>query len=105
MPKFSFIYRGGKPFETPEDGKAHTMKWRAWAESLGSAYVYPGMPFSSARTVSTESVSEGSGEIPMNGVSVVEAETMDAAVEMAKACPHLNTGGDIVVAQGMDMEM
>ncbi|MCP5074545.1 MAG: hypothetical protein GY947_14810 [Rhodobacteraceae bacterium] len=105
MPKFGLIYRGGKPFETPEEGKAHMENWRAWAEGLGSAYVYPGMPFSSANIVNSDGVTEGSGDVPMTGISVIEAETMDDAIKMAKACPHIKIGGEIVVAQGIDMEM
>lgn len=105
MPKFGFIYRGGKQFQSPQEGQAHMVKWKAWAQSLGSAYVYPGMPFSSTQTISSDGVIEGSGEIPMTGISVVEAKTMDDALNMAKGCPHLDIGGDIVVGEGIDMEM
>lgn len=105
MAKFVFVYRGGNPFETPEEGKAHMTKWRAWRDSLGSAFVYPGMPFSAAVTVNAAGVGEGSGEVPLSGISIVEASDLEAAQDMAKACPHLDIGGDIVVAQGMDMEM
>ncbi|MEM9524106.1 MAG: hypothetical protein AAF982_08950 [Pseudomonadota bacterium] len=105
MPKFALIYRGGEGFRTPEDGKAHMIKWRAWTATLGSAYVYPGMPFSTAKTIGRDGMSEGSGAVPITGVSVIEAETMEDALKMAESCPHLEIGGDIVVAQGMDMEM
>ena len=30
---------------------------------------------------------------------------MEVALEMAKACPHVDIGGTIEVAQAMDMEM
>lgn len=105
MVKFAFIYRGGQPFRSPEEGRAHMARWRAWRDGLGEAYVYPGMPFSVAVTVSASGTREGSGEVPLSGVSIVEAASLEAAQEMAKACPHLGIGGDIVVAQGMDMEM
>jgi hypothetical protein len=105
MPKFALIYRGGNPPSSPEEGQAHMTNWRAWSAGLGAAMTYPGMPFSAALTVSSNSVADGSGDIPMSGISVVEAEDLEAAQAMAKSCPHLNLGGDIVVAQGMDMEM
>lgn len=105
MAKFGLIYRGAKPFTSREDGMAHMANWKAWAEGLGKAYIYPGMPFSAAMTVAADGVTEGSGAVALNGVSVIEAESMEAALAIAKSCPHLNTGGDIVVAQGMDMEM
>lgn len=105
MPKFALIYRGGNPPSSPEEGQAHMTNWRAWSAGLGVAMTYPGMPFSAAVTVSSSGVADGSGDIPMSGISVVEAEDLEAAQAMAKSCPHLNLGGDIVVAQGMDMEM
>lgn len=102
MPKFVFIYRGGN---RPEDGAAHMKKWRAWSAGLGDAKIYPGMPFASTVTVSATGVSEGSGEMPMAGVTVIEADSIEIAKEHAKACPHLDLGGEIVVAEGLDMEM
>lgn len=105
MPRFAFIYRGGEPFDTPEAGRRHMAAWRAWRDGLGDAYVYPGMPFAAAVTVSAGGVAEGSGPVRLSGVSVVEADSLEAAQRMAQACPHLGIGGDIVVAQGIDMEM
>lgn len=105
MPRFAFIYRGGAPFKTPEDGKRHMANWRAWRDKLGAAYVYPGMPFSLAVTVSSDGVTQGSGAVRLAGISVVEVDTLEDAQNMARACPHLGIGGDIVVAQGIDMEM
>ena len=102
MPRFAFIYRGGKP---PEDGKAHMAKWRAWRDSLEDAYVCPGMPFSAALTVAAGGTVQGSGAVALAGVSIVEAKDIEAARSMAERCPHLDLGGDIVVAQGMNMEM
>ena len=36
---------------------------------------------------------------------LAEADSMEAAMTHAKACPHLDLGGEIVVAEGMDMPM
>ncbi len=105
MTKFAFIYRDANPPATPEEGKAHMEKWRAWAEGLGEAYIYPGMPFLAATIVSTSGVSEYGGGARLNGVSIIEADSPEAAQQMAQGCPHLNLGGDIVVAEGMDLEM
>ncbi len=105
MPRFAFIYRGGAPFETPEDGKRHMANWRAWRDGLGAAFVYPGMPFATTVTVSSKGIAEGGGQVPLCGISVVEAESLEAAQDMARACPHLGIGGDIVVAEGIEMEM
>lgn len=102
MPKFTFIYRGGNP---PRDGRAHMTRWRAWRDGLGDAYVYPGMPFSRAVTVSSEGVSEAGEGMTLSGFSVVEVDDIEVAQRMAASCPHLDLGGDIIVAEGLDMEM
>ncbi|WP_259781853.1 hypothetical protein [Aestuariispira ectoiniformans] len=105
MAKFAFIYRGGDSFENREEGQAHMARWLAWAESLGAAYIYPGMPFSRSVTVQASGVTEGSGAVPVSGFSVVEAETLDEAQGMAQSCPHLDIGGDIIVAEGIDIKI
>ncbi|MEM7525193.1 MAG: YciI family protein [Pseudomonadota bacterium] len=105
MPRYAFIYRGGDTFETPEDGAAYMEKWRAWAASLGAAYVIPGMPFRATATVDGAGVSAGPRDPRLSGFSVVEADDIAAAQAMAQRCPHVAIGGDIVVAEGMDMEM
>ncbi|MEZ5824300.1 MAG: hypothetical protein R3C97_06045 [Geminicoccaceae bacterium] len=105
MRKFAFIYRGGKPPANPEEGREHMRKWREWRDTLGDAMVEPGMPFSRCLTVAASGAAEGSGDVPLVGVSLVEADTIEAARDMAASCPHLGLGGDIVVAEGMVMEM
>ena len=102
MPKFAFIYRGGN---RPEDGPAHMEKWRAWSTGLGDANIYLGMPFARSVTVNGAGVVDGSGDVPMMGVTIIETNDLETAIEHAKACPHLELDGQIVVAQGVDMEM
>ena len=48
-------------------------------------------------------VSDADGP-PLTGYSVVKADSLDAALKMAKACPHLDIGGSIVVAEVMEMK-
>ncbi|WP_298464334.1 hypothetical protein [uncultured Erythrobacter sp.] len=105
MPRFAFIYRNAQPPTTPEEGQQHMEAWRAWSSRLGDALVEPGMPFSQAVTASKDGVARHGDEASFNGISIVEAETCEEAGAMASSCPHLNLGGDIVVAEGMDMEM
>lgn len=105
MPKFALIYRNANPPSTPEEGEKHMQDWMAWSTGLGEAMVEPGMPFSQCVAVSSEGVNEDIGAHTLNGISIVEAEDCHAARAMAEGCPHLGMGGDIVVAEGMDMPM
>lgn len=106
MTKFVFAYHGGKSDMTPEEGQEMMAKWGAWVESLGAAMVDPGHAVGKSVTVSPSGVAENGGANPISGISVVEAATQDAAVAMAKACPHITlVGGSIEIAPALDMKM
>ena len=102
MPNYVFAYHGGKEPESPEEGVRERAKWNAWLSDLGDAAVNPGTPMAMHKTVSSSGVSDGGGSNPMSGFSIFKADSMDAALEMAKECPFLEMG-TIVVAEAMEM--
>lgn len=102
MPDFVFAYHGGKKPESPEAGAKLKARWQAWLDGLGDAVVNPGTPVGMSKTVSASGVTDDGGPNPLMGFSIVRAETMEAALEMAKACPFLEMG-TIEVAQAMEM--
>ncbi len=79
-------------------------KWKAWIGGLGDAVVNPGTPLGKSKTVSSAGVSDDGGSNPMSGFSIVKADSMDAALEMAKECPLLEIGGTLEVAEVMEMK-
>ncbi|SOE18643.1 hypothetical protein SAMN05877838_3578 [Hoeflea halophila] len=105
MPKFVFAYHGAPEFETKQDGANHMLAWREWMQGLGDAVVDPGVPVGKSWTVSSAGAEEGGGSNPLSGITIVQADTMEAAVTMALACPHISAGGSIEVAEAMEMEM
>ncbi len=103
MPNFIIAYHGGKQPETPEEGARHMAKWKAWVAGLGDAAVNPGTPLGKSRIVSASGVSDDGGPNPMSGFSVVRAENLEGALEMAGECPFLDTGGTLEVAEMKEM--
>jgi hypothetical protein len=103
MSNYMIAYHGGIKFESPKEGAAHMAKWRAWMGGLGNAVVNPGAPLGKSKTVSADGISDG-GPNSLSGYSIVKADSIGAAVEMAKTCPHLDFG-TIEVAEVMEMEM
>src|ERR1700730_4083598 len=91
MPKFMMAYHGGRKFESPQEGAAHMAKWKAWARGLGDAMVNPGTPLGKGRLVTSGRVSDG-GQNLLTGFSIVMADSMDAALELAQQCPYLEIG-------------
>ena len=105
MPKFVLAYHGGKTSISPEEGQKHMADWMQWMESLGDAVVDRGLAVGQSKTVSAKGVADDGGANPISGFTVLQAENMDAAIEMTRKSPHLAIGGTIEIAQAMDMEM
>ena len=105
MNKYMIAYYGGDNPASKEEGMKHREEWQKWIQSLGDKVVNPGTPLPSSMLVTAESVEEDTNSQAMKGFAVVQAETMDAAVEIAKADPFLkNMGGTIRVSQMMEMK-
>ncbi len=104
MKQFAFVYYGEPKFKGPEEGAKYMEKWGSWAGSLGKALVNPGVPLKRGKTVSSGGVSDNNSSNRVTGFSVVQADSMDAAIEMAKGCPHLEHG-TVDVAEAMEMDM
>ncbi len=77
-------------------------KWQAWVGGLGDAVVNPGTPLGKSKTVSSGGVSDDGGSNALTGFSIVKADSMDAALEIAKGCPYLEHG-TIEVAEVKEM--
>jgi len=101
MPKYVMAYLGGKQVPNPKDRAPQMAKWKAWVDGLGGAMINPGMPLGQGRLVSADGVSER-GPNHLTGFSIVMADNMDAALEIAQACPFLEIG-TIEVAEAMEM--
>ena len=104
MANFVFAYHGGGKPETPEEGERLKGLWWKWVEDLGDAVINPGTPVGMSKTVSADGVTDDGGPHPLMGFSVIAADSMDAALEIAKSCPHLlMKGASIEVAEEFQM--
>lgn len=99
MSQFVIVYIGGNQPSSPEEGKKHFAKYKEWLASLGNAAVSPMNPFKITSTVNPDgSVSSGSGAA-MSGYTIIEADSMEAALKIAKACPFLDINGTLEVSE------
>ena len=103
MANYMITYLGGNHPSTPEEGKQHFAKYKAWLSSLGEAAVSPANPLKGTKTVNADgSVSDG-GTTTMSGFTVVEAASIDEAISMAKSCPFLDIGGTLEVSELLEI--
>jgi YCII-related domain len=90
MPNYAFSYISGS---SPNDAQGGDQKkFGAWIGSLGDAIVNPGTPLGMPKIVSSNGVTDGKESGRSTGFSIIKADSMDAAVEMAKSCPFLDIG-------------
>ena len=104
MTNYVFMYSGGHGVSEDEaERAAQYAKWGQWFEELGAAVVDGGAATGTAKTVGPGgSVSDG-GSRALTGYSIVAADSLDAAVELAKGCPVLGIGGAIDVYEMIAM--
>jgi len=104
MGKFMIAYHGGNQPSSKEEGMAQMGKWKAWVEGLGENVVNPGTPLMSTKLVTSSDVQDENDPKAMKGFAVVKAESIEAAVEIAKSDPFLHVEGTIRVSQMMEMK-
>lgn len=93
MAKFIMIYKGqatDMSDMTEEQGAAVLAKWNEWMGTVGSSLADIGTPFGPG----TSLVDDGSigDALSLTGYSIVEADSMDAAVKLADGHPYLSEG-------------
>lgn len=103
MAQFIIAYFGGDTPKTPEEGQAHFFKYKAWIGDLAAAAVSPMNPMGPSHFVSKSGVTTESDRDRMSGYTIVEAETLEAALEMAKGCPFVDINGTLEVAELIKM--
>ena len=99
MTNFLFLYSGGSMPATEAQQAAVMAAWGAWYGQLGTAVVDGGNPFTPvAKSVASNgSVADGPVGVMGTGYSILAADSLDAAVKLAKGCPVLAGGGQVTV--------
>lgn len=104
MSKYIFIYHGGKMPETPEEGARVMADWMSWLAGMGDAVVDSGNPVGPSSTVQSDGlITRDGGSNPVSGYSLVSADSMEQALNMAKGCPILKMEGTVEVAVTIDI--
>ena len=106
MAKFLFVYRGATENVskmTTEERQQHMQRWEKWiGEAMQKGWMLDagdGLT-PEGRVVSARVTTDGpfveSKEI-VGGFSIIEADTIDRAAQLAKDCPAVPVGGTVEV--------
>jgi hypothetical protein len=96
MTKYVFIYHAPMtPAQaappTPEQMEAVMGQWNAWAGRVGERMVDFGTPLAGGVRVTPEATSPSTRQVA--GYSIIDADDLASALELAQAHPHLNMPG------------
>lgn len=100
MANFLLIYTGGDGMAPTQAEQAAVMQaWMGWFEKLGGAVVDGGNPTApTAKSISAGGkVSDSAIGVPATGYSIIKADSLAAATELAKGCPVLKSNGQITI--------
>jgi len=113
MAEFVYLYRGGNRPSAPELQQQVLQKWQAWFKSLaeGGHVVERGQPLErSGKLVQagTRSIIDGpfaEAKDVVGGFTLIKADDVGQAAELAKGCPILDQGGQVEVRPVMHIDM
>ena len=103
MAQYIFVYLGGNHPSDPEEANKHFAQYMEWLTSLGDAVISPTIPLKDTHTVSPDGAIREGGSSAMSGFSIIKADSLDAALAIAQACPFLEIGGSLEVSELMQI--
>ena len=98
MANFLLTFHGGSMPETKEAQDQVMKAWTDWFGTLGDALVDGGNPISQSKAISPDGSVMDATSAP-TGYSIIKADSLDAAVGLAKGCPVLAGGAAVVVSE------
>ena len=103
MTQYIIVYIGGDKPSSPEEGRQHFSKYMDWLSSLGNAAVSPANPLKDTHTVNPDGTVTGGGKTTMSGYTIIEADSLESALSIAKGCPFLDINGSLEVSELVEM--
>lgn len=80
-----------------EEGKQHYLKHLDWLSSLCDSAVSSANLLKDTSTVNSDGTLTIQGTTSMSGFTIIEADSMEAALLIAKGCSFLDIGGSLEV--------
>jgi hypothetical protein len=109
MGKYLLSFHGGAPGATQEERDASMARWTAWFQQIGASIADPGDGVAPQGFISSSGdVMRGTPEgenaaRAVTGYTVINADDVDAAIQIAKGCPILADGGSIEIGELMGL--
>jgi hypothetical protein len=103
MANYLLAYTGGAMAQTDAEREAAMAAWGQWFQALGAAVVDAGAPFGPSAAVDPGGTNGGAPATGLTGYSILTADSLAAATELAKGCPVFANGGKVDVYEAMQV--
>jgi hypothetical protein len=103
MGNYVLAYKGGGMAQTDAEREAAMAEWGGWFGSLGDAVADAGNPFGASTSLASGEGANGAASPALTGYSVLRADNLTAAAELAKGCPILTNGGSVDVYETIEV--
>jgi hypothetical protein len=97
MTNYVLVYKGGGVPATEEEQQQVMAAWGAWYEKLGQALADGGNPFGPSRSIAADGTVSDGGASGLTGYTILQADSLDAAAELGRSCPIIDSGGTVEV--------
>ena len=98
MGKYVYVYYAGKNTDAGDDAA-----WGQWFGELGSKLIDGGNPFNEGGQAVHHGGVMDVKDMPVTGYSIVNADSMEEATELAKSCPLVKSDGVVCVYEALPM--
>jgi len=102
MGKYVLAYKGGGVATNEADRKVAMEKWGGWFAQLGASVADGGNPFGPSTAIGSDG-STVAASAALTGYSILTAESLADAADLAKGCPVLDNGGTVEVYEAIDV--
>ncbi len=97
MANYLLVYYGGKMETDPKKAAKAMEVWMKWFKDNGKNVVDMGAPTKPGKTISSTGIKTGVIGEAVTGYSIIKADSLDAAVALAKTNPQIAASGQIAV--------
>ena len=99
MPNFMIEYHGGNKPASEEEGMEQMNKWKDWVNRLGRTITNSGTPLKNSKIITSGGVEDDSDTNSMKGYAIIQVDSINSAVRIARTDPFLEYGGTIRVSE------
>jgi len=104
MARYLFTYHGGSKPDSGQEIARVMQAWGEWLTALGDDVIDGGNPVGPSTTVLKDGrVQHDGGSNPVSGYGLFNAADLSDAINKAQACPVLDAGGSVEIAEIVDM--